>query len=49
MIQGKLDKAFFQYDIVYGDFKGLPRRIASDRLLYNKAINIAKNSKREEY
>ena len=49
MIQSKLDKAFFHYNIVYGDFKGLPRRIASDRLFYNKAINIAKNSKREGY
>ena len=29
----------------YGDFQDLPRRKASDKVLSNKAFNIAKNSK----
>ena len=28
--------------MAYGDFKDLPRRIASDKILHNKAFNIAK-------
>ena len=28
-----------------GDFKDLPRRTASDKVLRDKAFNIAKNSK----
>ena len=28
--QNKLDKACFQHDMAYGDFKDLPRRTASD-------------------
>ena len=42
-----LDKVCFQHDMAYGDFKNLPRRAAAapDRLLSNKAFNIAKNLK----
>ena len=43
--QNELDKAFFQHDIAYGDFKDLARRTASDKVLRDKALNIAKNSK----
>ena len=32
-----------------GDFKVLPRRIASDKVLGNKAFNIAKNPKYAGY
>ena len=32
--------------MVYGGFKDLPRRTASDKLLLDKAINIAKNPKK---
>ena len=39
------DKACFQHDMAYGDFKNLPRRIASDKLLRDKTFNIAKNPK----
>ena len=43
--QKELVKASFQGDINYGDFKDLPRRTASDKVLYDKAFNIAKNQK----
>ena len=36
--------------MAYGDFKDLPRRTASDKVLrYNKAFNIAKNPKYDGY
>ena len=38
----ELDKACFQHDMAYGDFKDLARRTASDKLLRDKAFNIAK-------
>ena len=47
--QSQLDKACFQYDIVYGDFKDLPRRTAFDKVLHNKAFNISKNLKYDGY
>ena len=31
--QNKLDKSCFQHDMVYGNFKSLPRRTSSDRVL----------------
>ena len=31
--------------MVYGDFKDLPRRIAADKVLRDKAFNSAKNPK----
>ena len=43
--KSKLDKACFQHDLVYGDFKDLIRGTASDKILRNKAFNIAKNGK----
>ena len=47
--QNELDKACYQHDMAYGDFKDLSRRTASDKILYNKAFNIAKNPKFDEY
>ena len=47
--QNELDKACFQHDMAYGDFKDLPRRRASDKILRDKAFNIAKNSKYDGY
>ena len=41
--QKELDKACFQHDMTYGDFKDLTRRTASDEILRDKAFNIAKN------
>ena len=43
--QNKLDKACFQHDMDYGDFKDLNRRKAADKVLRDKAFNIAKKSK----
>ena len=34
--------------MAYGDFKDLTRRTASDKILCDKAINIAKNPKYDE-
>ena len=45
----KLDKACFQYDMVYGDFKVLLRTTASDKISRDKAFNIAKTPKYDEY
>ena len=39
----ELDKACFQHDMAYGDFKELARRTTSDAILRDKAFNIAKN------
>ena len=43
------DKACFQHDMVYGNFKDLTRRTASDKVLKDKAFNIDKNSRYDGY
>ena len=43
--KNELDKACFQHDMAYGDFKDLARRTASDKKLKDKAFNIATNPK----
>ena len=45
--QNELDKACFQHDMAYGDFKDLTRRTASDKILRDKVFNIAKNQKHD--
>ena len=35
--------------MAYGDFKDLKRRTASDKVLRDKAFNLAKNSKYDGY
>ena len=47
--RNELDKACFQHDMAYGDFKDLARRTASDKILRDKAFNIAKNLKYDGY
>ena len=47
--KNELDKACFQHDMAYGDFKNLARRTASDKVLRDKAFNIAKNPKYDGY
>ena len=47
--KNKLDKACFQHDMAYGDFKYLARRTASDKILTDEAFNIAKNPKYDGY
>ena len=41
--QNKLDKTCFQHDMAYGDFKDLTKRITFDKILRDKAFNIAKS------
>ena len=47
--KNELDKACFQHDMAYGDFKDLKRRTVSDKILRDKAFNIAKNPKYDGY
>ena len=47
--KNELDKACFQHDMSYGDFKDLARRTASGKVLRDKAFNIAKNPKYNGY
>ena len=47
--QNKLDKACFQHDMTYGDFKDLTRRTVSYKKLCDKAFNINKNLKYDGY
>ena len=47
--QNELDKACFQHDMTYGDFKDLTRRTSSDKILRDKTFNIAKNPKYDAY
>ena len=47
--KNELDKACFQHDMAYGDFKDLARRTASDKVLRDKAFNIAKYPKYDGY
>ena len=47
--KNELDKPCFQHDMAYGDFKDLKRRTASDKVLRDKAFNIAKNPKYDGY
>ena len=47
--KNELDKACFQHNMVYGDFKDLKRITFSDKILRDKAFNIAKNLKYDGY
>ena len=47
--KNELDKACFQHDMAYGDFKDLKRRTQSGKVLSNKAFAIASNPKYDGY
>ena len=47
--KNELDKACFQHDMAYGDFKDLARRTASDKVLRDKTFNITKNANYDGY
>ena len=47
--QEELDKAFFQHDMTYGDFKDLTQRPASNKILCITVFNIDKNPKHDGY
>ena len=43
--QNELDKACFEHDTAYGDFKDLNRRTFACKVVRDKALNIAKDPK----
>ena len=45
--RNELDKACFQHDMAYGNFKDFAKRTASDKVLRDNAFNIAKNPKHD--
>ena len=47
--QNKIYKAYFQRGMGNGDFKDLPRRTVSDKILHDKVFDIARNPKCYEY
>ena len=47
--KNELDKACFQHDMAYGDINDLKRRTTSDKVLKDKAFNMAKNPKDDGY
>ena len=47
--KNELDKASFQNDMAYGDFKDFKTRTATANVLRGKAFNIAKNLKYDGY
>ena len=47
--KNELDKACFQHDMAYGDFKDLAKRTAADKVLRNKALKIASDQKYDGY
>ena len=49
MYQNELDKTCFQNCMAYGNFKDLTKRTGSDKILHDKAFNIAKNPKYDAY
>ena len=47
--KNELNKACFQHDMAYGDFKDLAKRPTADKSLREKVFNIAKNPKYDGY
>ena len=47
--KNELDKACFQHDMTYRDFKDLKRTTFSDKVLRDEAFNIAKTPKYDGY
>ena len=43
--RNELDKACFQHDMAYDDFKDLAKTTAADKVLRDKSFNIAKYKK----
>ena len=49
ILRNELDKACFQHDMAYGDFKDLARKTQSDKVLKDKAFATASNPKYDGY
>ena len=47
--KNELDKAYFQHDMAYGDFKNLAKRSIADKVLRDKAFKIASDQKYDGY
>ena len=47
--KNELDKACFQHNMAYGDFKDLAKRTAADKVLTDKAFKIASDQKYDRY
>ena len=47
--KNELDKACFAHDAAYSDSKDLAKRTVADKILRNRAFNIAKNQKYDGY
>ena len=47
--KNELDKACFQHDVGYGDFKDLAKRTRADKVLRDKAFKIASDQKYNGY
>ena len=47
--KNELDKACFQHDMAYGDFKDLEKRTAAHKILRDKTFTIAKNLKYDRH
>ena len=47
--ENELDKACFQHDLAYGDFKDLKRRAQSDKFIKDRVFEIASNPKYDGY
>ena len=45
IFRNELDKACFQHDMAYGDFKDLAKRTAADKVLRDETFNIDKDIK----
>ena len=49
ILKNELDKACFQHDMAYRDFKDLAKRTAAAKVLRDKAFKIASNQKYDGY
>ena len=47
--KNELDKACFQHDMAYGDFKDLAKRTIADKILRGNAFKIASDQKYDQY
>ena len=47
--KNELDKACFEHDMAYGDFKDLTKRTIADKVLRDKAFKIASDQKYDGY
>ena len=47
--KNELDKAYFQHDLAYGDFKDLPKRTGAEKVLRDKALKTGSDEKYDGY